>query len=70
MAIISGGWLIFTKAFMIGSWSISLSRFSKALALEAAGRQAEARNTYAVFLRLAPPEAREQVEQAGRCLQK
>jgi tetratricopeptide (TPR) repeat protein len=38
--------------------------FNKALALEAAGRQDEAREAYTAFLRYAPPEAREQIEQA------
>jgi tetratricopeptide (TPR) repeat protein len=38
--------------------------FSKALALEAAGRPAEAREAYAAFLRYAPPEAKDQIEQA------
>jgi tetratricopeptide (TPR) repeat protein len=44
--------------------------FNKALALEAAGRQAEAREAYAAFLRFAPPEAKDQIEQARRWLQK
>ena len=44
--------------------------FSKALALEAAGRREEARVAYAAFLGQAPPEAREQIEQARRWLQK
>jgi tetratricopeptide (TPR) repeat protein len=44
--------------------------FSKALALEAAGRPAEARKAYGAFLRYAPPEAKEQIEQARRWLQK
>ena len=44
--------------------------FNKAMALEAAGRQDEAREAYAAYLRVAPPEAREQIEQARRGLQK
>jgi tetratricopeptide (TPR) repeat protein len=44
--------------------------YNKALALEAAGRPAEAREAYAAFLRQAPPEAKDQIEQARRCLQK
>jgi tetratricopeptide (TPR) repeat protein len=44
--------------------------FNKALALEAAGRQDEAREAYGAFLKHAPPEAREQIEQARRGLQK
>ena len=44
--------------------------FSKALALEAVGRPAEAREAYGAFLRYAPPEAKEQIEQARRWLQK
>jgi len=43
---------------------------NKAMALESAGRQAEAREAYAAFIRCAPPEAREQIEQARRWLQK
>ena len=38
--------------------------FSKALTLEAAGRPAEAREAYGAFLRYAPPEAKDQIEQA------
>ena len=38
--------------------------FNKALALEAAGRKDEAREAYTAFLKHAPPEAKEQIEQA------
>ena len=44
--------------------------FNKALALEAAGRQAEGREAYGAFLRYAPPEAKDQIEQARRWFQK
>jgi tetratricopeptide (TPR) repeat protein len=44
--------------------------FSKALALEAAGRKDEAREAYTAFLRHASPEAKDQIEQARRSLQK
>ena len=37
---------------------------NKVMALEAAGRQAEAREAYGAFLRYAPPEAKDQIEQA------
>ncbi len=40
------------------------AQFNKALALEAAGRRDEARAAYEGFLKHAPPEAREQIEQA------
>ena len=40
------------------------SYFNKALALEAAGRQEAAREAYTAFLRFAPPEAKDQIEQA------
>ena len=40
------------------------AQFNKALALEAAGRRDEAREAYESFLKQAPPEAREQIEQA------
>lgn len=38
--------------------------FNKALALEAWGRQAEAREACTAFLRYAPPEAKDQIEPA------
>ena len=37
---------------------------NKTLALEAVGRPAEAREAYGPFLRYAPPEAKDQIEQA------
>ena len=43
--------------------------FNKALALEASNRQTEAREAYTAFLRHAPPEAKDQIEQARRRLQ-
>ena len=38
--------------------------FNKAVACERGGRQEEAREAYAAFLRYAPPEAKDQIEQA------
>ena len=38
--------------------------FNKAVSCERSGRQAEAREAYAAFLRYAPPEAKDQIEQA------
>ena len=43
--------------------------FNKAVSCERSGRQAEAREAYAAFLRYAPPEAKDQIEQAKRRLQ-
>ena len=70
-----GGWPITTKGLYdkaIGDFNKCLeldpkladAYFSKALALEAAGRQEEAREAYTAFLRYAPPEAKDQIEQA------
>lgn len=38
--------------------------FNKAVSCERSGRQEEAQEAYAAFLRYAPPEAKDQIEQA------
>ncbi len=55
----------FTKSLELDP-KLADAYFTKALALEAAGRQAEAREAYTAFLRHAPPEAKDQIEQARR----
>ena len=65
---ITGGWPItirvlydraigdFTKCLELDP-KLADAYFNKALALEAAGRQAEAREAYTAFLRLCPPRS-------------
>jgi len=53
----------FNKSLELDS-KLADAYFSKALTLEAAGRQGEAREAYAAFVKVAPPEARQQIEEA------
>ena len=59
----------FTKSLKLDP-TLADAYSNKVMALEAAGRPAKAREAHAAFLRHASPEAREQVEQARRWLQK
>jgi tetratricopeptide (TPR) repeat protein len=53
----------FTKSLELDP-TLADAYYNKALALETAGRQEEAREAYTAFIRYAPPEAKDQIEQA------
>ena len=53
----------FTRALLLNP-KLADAYFNKAVSCERSGRQAEAREAYGAFLRYAPPEAKDQIEQA------